>query len=79
MDFFAKREALVAAIALVVGSAHQAIAELDKVESRIIRMALAHSRGNKSQTARLLRLRRSTLVDHMGRLGLTGDGKTASG
>jgi DNA-binding NtrC family response regulator len=55
------------------------IAELDKVESRIIRMALAHARGNKSQTARLLKLRRSTLVDHMGRLGLTGDGKAATG
>jgi len=46
------------------------LGELDRVESRIIRWALARTGGNKSKTARLLQLSRSTLADHMRRLQL---------
>ncbi len=47
--------------------------ELDRIERHYISWALGKTRGNKSQAARLLQLRRSTLTDHMTRLGLSAD------
>ena len=45
--------------------------ELDRFESRIIRWAVERTGGNKSRMARLLRISRSTLADHMARLDLS--------
>ncbi len=46
------------------------VEELDRFEGRIIRWAMERTGGNKSRMARLLRISRSTLADHMSRLGL---------
>ena len=47
--------------------------ELGRIESHYIRWALARTRGNKSQAARLLGLSRTTLADHMSRLEISSD------
>ena len=44
--------------------------ELDRFESRILRWAIERTGGNKSKMARMLQISRSTLADHMRRLGL---------
>ena len=45
--------------------------ELNRIESHYIRWALERTRGNKAKAARLLRLSRTTLADHMSRLDIT--------
>ncbi len=47
--------------------------ELARIETHYIRWALERTRGNKSKAARLLRLSRTTLADHMSRLDITSD------
>ena len=47
--------------------------ELNRIEAHYIRWALARTRGNKSQAARLLQLSRTTLADHMSRLDISSD------
>jgi DNA-binding NtrC family response regulator len=47
--------------------------ELNRIEAHYIRWALQRTRGNKSKAARLLRLSRTTLADHMNRLDITSD------
>jgi len=47
--------------------------ELNRIEARYIRWALERTRGNKSKAARLLRLSRTTLADHMSRLDISSD------
>ena len=47
------------------------VGELDRLESRIICWAVERTGGNKSKMARLLRISRSTLADHMNRLGFS--------
>src|SRR5262245_50265061 len=43
---------------------------LREIERGLVRSALAVSSGNKSQAARLLRLKRSTFADRLRKLGL---------
>ncbi|MFH1469931.1 MAG: sigma-54 dependent transcriptional regulator [Pseudomonadota bacterium] len=49
------------------------IGELNRIERHYIAWALERTRGNKSQAARLLQLSRTTLADHMSRLGITSE------
>ncbi len=47
--------------------------ELARIEAHYIRWALSQTRGNNSKAARLLRLSRTTLADHMSRLDISSD------
>jgi DNA-binding NtrC family response regulator len=47
--------------------------ELARLEAHYIRWALERTQGNKSKAARLLRLSRTTLADHMTKLGVSSE------
>lgn len=53
--------------------------QMEAVERRIIREALASCKDNRSETARLLSVSRSTLLDRMRKLGLRGEAVAGNG